>query len=113
MVINVNKISEGVHYELIPMEEDSQAWGIRILEGVFSETVIQFGNIEFDGTGDDTVMKFNFFIISSPDDDLTEDDTYLQKHAAEILEDVISNGIESGATIFKDKEKKYYLSEPE
>jgi hypothetical protein len=113
MAIDVNKVSEGVHYELIPMEEDSQAWAIRILEGAFSETVIKFGNVEFDGRGDDTIMKYNFFIVSTPDDDLTEEDTYLQKWAGDILQDVIANGIETGATMFKDKESKFYLAEPE
>ena len=56
--IDIYKKSEGVHYELIPLEEDSQAWAIRIIEGPFSETVIKYGRTEFDGTGDDTIMKF-------------------------------------------------------
>jgi len=33
-LIDINKYSEGVHYELIPgSDDDSQSWNVRILEG--------------------------------------------------------------------------------
>ena len=112
--IDIYKKSEGVHYELIPLEEDSQAWAIRIIEGPFSETVIKYGRTEFDGTGDDTIMKFSFEIISSPDEDLNvKTNTELQQWAGDILQDLIAIGIGTGATVFREKEKpKYYLKDP-
>lgn len=105
MAINVDKLSENIHYELIPMEEDVDAWAIRILEGPYSETVIKFGQIEFDGTGKDTIMKYNFDIISSPDEDLVaEEDIELQEYAGDILQDLLARGFETGATVFREKE---------
>lgn len=105
MAINVDKLSEYVHYELIPMEEDADAWAVRILEGPYSETVLKYGKVEFDGTGKETYMKFNFDIIQSPDEDLVaEEDQGLQEWAGDILQDLIARGFETGATIFREKE---------
>ena len=79
-------VTESKDYELIPLEDDVDAWGVRILTGEFSETVIKYGNVGFEGTGDDMVMKFNFDIISSPDEDLeVEANTELQELARDIL----------------------------
>lgn len=105
MAINVDKISEGVHYELIPLEDDVDAWGVRILEGPYSETVIKYGKVEFDGRGKDTYMKFNFDIIKTPDEQLVaEEDVGLQEYAGDILQDITAKGFETGATIFREKE---------
>lgn len=79
-------VTESKDYELIPLEDDVDAWGVRILTGEFSETVIKYGNVGFEGTGKDMVMKFNFDIISTPDEDLdVETNTELQEFARDIL----------------------------
>ena len=79
-------VSESKEYELVPLENDTESWGVRILEGEFSETVIKFGNVQFEGPEDDPVMKFNFDIIQTPDEDLeVETNTNLQEFAREIL----------------------------
>ena len=79
-------VTESKDYELIPLEDDTDAWGVRILTGEFLETVIKYGNVGFEGTGDDMVMKFNFDIISTPDEDLeVETNTELQELARDIL----------------------------
>jgi len=88
-------ITESKDYDLIPLDDDTDAWGVRILTGQFTETVIKYGNIGFEGEGDDMVMKFNFDIISTPDDDLeVESNTELQELARNIL-----------FTIFEEDEK--------
>ena len=87
--------TESKDYDLIPLDDDTDAWGVRILTGQFTETVIKYGNIGFEGEGDDMVMKFNFDIISTPDDDLElESNTELQELARNIL-----------FTIFEEDEK--------
>lgn len=87
--------TESKDYDLIPLDNDTDAWGVRILTGQFTETVIKYGNIGFEGEGDDMVMKFNFDIISTPDDDLeVESNTELQELARNIL-----------FTIFEEDEK--------
>ena len=79
-------VTESKDYELIPLEDDTDSWGVRILTGEFSETVIKYGNVGFEGEGKDMVMKFNFDIISTPDEDLeVETNTELQELARDIL----------------------------
>ena len=79
-------VTESKDYELIPLEDDTESWGVRILTGEFSETVIKYGNVGFEGEGDDMVMKFNFDIISTPDEDLeVETNTEVQELARDIL----------------------------
>ena len=79
-------VTESKDYELIPLEDDVESWGVRILTGEFSETVIKYGNVGFEGEGGDMVMKFNFDIISTPDEDLeVETNIELQELARDIL----------------------------
>lgn len=79
-------VTESKDYELIPLEDDVESWGVRILTGEFSETIIKYGNVGFEGEGDDMMMKFNFDIISTPDEDLeVETNIELQELARDIL----------------------------
>ena len=105
-MINLDKVSEGIHYELTPVEENpnEQAWHVRILEGEFAETVITFGNVALHEDGDH--LSFNFALVSSPDDTLNEDYEPLQNFAAEILEDIMERAIADGSIAFKDQEKE-------
>tara|TARA_B100000029_G_scaffold499481_1_gene569959 strand:- start:1124 stop:1444 length:321 start_codon:yes stop_codon:yes gene_type:complete len=100
MAINLQKKSEGVHYEMIPSAEHEQAWHIRILEGQFTETIIQFGAVSFNEIKDN--MSFNFEVISSPNDSAVIENEELQIEAGEILEDVIANSIQRGSLITKE-----------
>ena len=49
--MSIKMVSEGVDYELSPSTETGfeQAWDVRLLNGDFTESVIRFGNIAFDG----------------------------------------------------------------
>lgn len=85
---------EGTDYELIPLEEDQDAWGIRVLEGEFVETVLSFGAIAFNEQKD--ALTFNFNIVSSPDPELNRENIDLQTHAGLLLQSVIASGIEDG-----------------
>ena len=95
--VNVNRRSEGVHYQMIPDLADEQAWNVRILEGPFSETVIRFDNVQAGPAEDDSegdpLLHFNFTIQSSPDTDLTPDNVDLQTECGSILMAVIQNAI--------------------
>jgi hypothetical protein len=95
-------LREGADYELIPVDIDNQqGWDIRILSGDYVESVIRFGNISIDGEND--CLNFNFSIISSPDSELTVDDTSLQLTAADILEAVLEEGVEEGTVVSKEQ----------
>lgn len=85
------KHEENVTYEFIPDEDDN--WHIRILEGMYNETVIAYGAIGFNVETEDT-MTFNFNVVSSPDPDLTSEDEDLQEVAGDILQEIIRSSIE-------------------
>lgn len=90
-MINVDKLSEGVDYKLIPSPENEQSWWIRILTGPYVETVVQFGAISINGP--DEAIHYNFEIIETPDDSLTPDDEDFQQFTGLILHDVIEMAI--------------------
>lgn len=93
------KASEDIDYELIPAEEvdNEQAWDVRILRGPFTETVIRFGNIAVNE--EQGCLNFNFVIISTPDDSLTEEREDLQHFVGDILESVLENAISQEALL--------------
>ena len=42
-------LTENKHYEIIPDKGDDQAWNVRILSGTFTETVLRYGVVKFNG----------------------------------------------------------------
>lgn len=99
---------ENVTYEFTPDPENEFAWHIRILEGMFNETVIQYGAISIGEENDDgdNMMTFNFHVVSSPDSELTSEDKELQEEAGNILLAIIEASIENkdGSMVIKDKD---------
>lgn len=102
--IDVNKVSEEVDYQFVPVEEveNEQAWDIRILRGPFVESVIRFGQVAFDGERD--CLTFNFHLVYSPDEDLTTDNKEFQEFAADILEDILETAYHEGWLVTKERE---------
>lgn len=95
---------ENETYQLIPDDAHDQDWNVRILEGMYNETVLKIGGIavnEVEGH-----LSFDFFVINSPDDQLTEDDPDLQDYVAELLEHIITVAIEKDELIMKEREKE-------
>lgn len=88
------KHEENVTYELVPDPTHEQAWNVRLLEGLYNETIIQYGAISFNEDGSDT-LSFNFNIIQSPDSELTTEDVDFQEFAGILLEHIISKAIEA------------------
>jgi hypothetical protein len=80
---------ENVDYELIPYEETD--WHVRILTGYFTETIIQFGALQVNEKNGE--INFNFELISSPDFDVSNENTDLQSHAADILLSIINTSL--------------------
>ena len=90
-------------YELIPAEEDEQAWAVRVLSGDYVETVLRFGTISMNRV-EEGVLTFDFTVISSPDPNLSTEDESLQEYAGDLLQAIIRDGIESGSIITKGDE---------
>jgi len=100
--MNTDKVLEGIDYELIPQNVDNiAAWAIRIIKGDFVETVLRFGNMSFNAEQD--CLNFSYFILSSPIDNLSEDNVELQELAGDILEDILEKGVADGSIEFKEK----------
>tara|TARA_Y200000002_G_scaffold377952_1_gene384419 strand:+ start:1994 stop:2290 length:297 start_codon:yes stop_codon:yes gene_type:complete len=92
-------------YELIPSDEDEQAWNVRALTGKFNETILRFGSIAFNESKEG-VMTFNFHIVYSPDDNITTENVELQEYAGDLLQAIIRDGIETGSVITKEKDSE-------
>lgn len=103
MSLDLQRKSEGVHYELIPSDEHEQAWNVRILEGDFVETVLQYGAISFNKVREGE-MNFNFSIVSTPDQDLEVSNLDLQEEAGDILQSVIAQAISDGSLMTREEE---------
>ena len=98
----LDKLSEGVHYEIIPQTDDTRGWDVRLLEE-YPETVIRYGNVAFDGKRD--ALTFNYEIVSSPDPDLEiENNLTFQDYCGKILSSIIDKSITDGSMIAQDKD---------
>ena len=93
-------LTENKHYEIIPDKGDDQAWNVRILSGTFTETVLKYGVVKFNGKKKD--MTFNFDIVYTPDTELTVSDLKLQEFAGIMLEQIMSQGFSNGDVITRE-----------
>lgn len=93
-------MKENEDYELIAIEDNPDAWGVRIKTGMFTETVVVFGAIGFNQVKDN--LTFNFEVYSSPDSELTPENVDLQEHCTKLLESIIIDGIEDGTVELMD-----------
>ena len=100
-MINVDKMSEGIDYELIPSSvQNEQAWWIRILRGPFVETVVSFGNIRVNGKEEQ--IHFNFTVVQTPIDGLDPKNQQLQDWCGSILHDVLDRHIASNSVVMTE-----------
>jgi hypothetical protein len=107
----LDKLSEGVHYEIIPQTDDTRGWDVRLLEE-YPETVIRYGNVAFDGKRD--ALTFNYDIVSSPDPDLQiENNLTFQEYCGKILSNIIEQSISDGSLLAQDKDTGEIGAKPE
>lgn len=92
---------EGTDYELIMPDNDKDYWGCRILTGYFNETVIRFGAIALNEVQD--ALTFNFYVVSSPDENATIDNEDLQIAAHNILQSVFDTAVDEGYAELTDR----------
>ncbi len=93
---------ENKHYQIIPDKGDDQAWNVRLLSGPYTETVLKYGVVKFNGKGKEKYMSFNFDIVYSPDTELKKENIELQEFAGNLLEQVMARGIEEGNVITRE-----------
>lgn len=96
---------ENETFKLEPVDGED-AWKVRILEGLYNETVIRFGSIAFNEVDDN--MSFNFYVEESPDDSLDETDEDLQIFAGDVLQEIIRSAIENddGSLMLVERDDK-------
>jgi hypothetical protein len=95
---------EDKDYQITPDKGDEQAWNVRLLSGEFTETVLKYGVVRFNGKGVDKYMSFNFDIVYTPDTDLTKENKELQEFAGLLLEKIMAKGIEDGNVLTREVE---------
>jgi len=91
---------ENKHYEIIPDKGDDQAWNVRILSGTFTETVLRYGVVKFNGKKKD--MTFNFNIVYTPDTELVVSNKKLQEFAGIMLEQIMAQGIRDNEVVTRE-----------
>lgn len=80
-------------YELIP--GDGENWDVRILTGEYTETVLNFSKLQVSEDGEH--LKFNFDIVSTPDESLdAETNIDLQNTAGMILSSILEEAAANG-----------------
>lgn len=89
---------ENKDYQLVPADGD--LWRVRFLTGDYPETVIEYGKITIKGENENgeldeeqSYMTFDFNLINSPDENVTEDTIELQQQAADTLLAIIESAI--------------------
>ena len=98
-------LKENKHYEIIPDKGDDQAWNVRILSGTFTETVLRYGVVKFNGKKKD--MTFNFDIVYTPDAELKVSNKKLQEFAGIMLEQIMAQGIRDNEVITREVKDEY------
>ena len=93
-------LKENKHYQIIPDKGDDQAWNVRILSGTFTETVLRYGVVKFNGKKKD--MTFNFDIVYTPDTELKISNLQLQEFAGIMLEQIMAQGFRDGEVITRE-----------
>lgn len=85
-------MKENIDYELIPVE-DQDHWNVRIKTGEFIETVFNFGAIKVSDDGE--YLNFNYDLVYSPVEGITEDNLELQETVKSILMTVLENSLDT------------------
>lgn len=94
------KHEENVTYELTPGQGDNdQNWNIRIIEGMFNETVVNVSKIAFNEE-EEGVMSFDYHIVETPDTELDQENEDLQNTVGDILVAIITRAIENQEGIY-------------
>jgi hypothetical protein len=94
-MIDVNKVSEGVDYNFMPIAETDGRWAVEVLTGDFAKVGFLFADVQFNKEHRNVSFKLTAVDLydGSPVD---TSNTKIQQYAGEILEDIIKNGISRG-----------------
>ena len=98
----MKKLKEKEDYNFVHHPEHPDAWAIRLEGGPFPETTLVFGAIRYDDVEEN--IKFDFSIVESPDEHLTEANEDLQQYAGDLLFSVIEDGLEEGFVKINESE---------
>lgn len=94
-MIDLNKVSEGVDYYLVPDMEEDHVWAVEILRGDYADTGFIFDQVDL--TQETGKVSFKLTALSLRDGSpLDSTNRELQLFAGDVLEDIIKNGIARG-----------------
>ena len=95
---------ENTDYQLIPSEENEEAWNVRVLEGDYSESVFKINSIRIDDkTFSSPRLSFEYDIVSTPDAGLqVENNEKLDLFIGDLIVSIIESAIERDEAVLKD-----------
>lgn len=95
-MINLEKVSEGVHYNLVPNSEDTEAWAVEIIRGEYAGIGFLYDNITIDGKSGQ--MSFRVSGVDLKDrSHIDTSEEKIEDFAFEVLEDIVKNSIANGS----------------
>ena len=86
-------MKENIDYHLTPGEED--IWNIRLLTGDYVETVFSFGALKVSEDGES--LNFNYEIVSTPNEELQQDNPDFAKTVENVLISILETITENEA----------------
>lgn len=99
-MIDLNKVSEGVDYNIVPHTQEEEVWAVEIIRGQYEGLGLIFEDIKFDRT----YLSFKLSTISLEDGSAVEQDEQLKTYAGDVIEDIIKNAIANGTIDLSESE---------
>lgn len=104
-MINLNKVSEGIDYEIVSENSDESKWAVQVLRGNFVGVGFVYDEVSINGERGEISFKLTALDIQTNQPAELEDEEKAQYFAADILEDIIKNGIANGSVVLNGQDK--------
>lgn len=89
----MNIYEEGLHYSFVPY--DNQYASVKLLDGVYENTIYMYGNISFEEKDDQVYMSFNYEILESDlDKTCLEHDEDFKQYIGDVLSSIMIKKLE-------------------
>lgn len=95
-MINLNKVSEGIDYKITVSNPEEATWSVEAIRGEYAGTSFVYEDVSVDGQRGE--ISFRLTATNAETNELVEfdDEEKVQYLAADIVEDIVKNGISNG-----------------
>jgi len=94
----MNEYKEGADYEFVIPADKNTTVNIRVLKGLYRDTVYQYGKVKFsDGEDGAIYLQFVYNVLETPlDKDVLEKDMDFKNFIGDILVGIMSQNMDKG-----------------